>query len=87
MSKEFLGDPSMEKRYVVTIDMHVYAENDYMARVEAHNLVEEIGLNEKAYNILVLSIDEQPFGSLSSRELDDISRPLSKEEKDQELPF
>ena len=87
MSKEFLGDPSMEKRYVVTIDMHVYAENDYMARVEAHKLVEEIGLNEKAYNILVLSIDEQPFGSFSSRELDDISRPLLKEEKDEELPF
>tara|TARA_R110002020_G_scaffold30746_4_gene96604 strand:- start:9816 stop:10079 length:264 start_codon:yes stop_codon:yes gene_type:complete len=87
MSKEFLGDPSMEKRYVVTIDMHVYAENDHMARVKAHDLVEQISLDEKAYNILVLSIDEQPFGSLSSRELDDISKPLSKEEKDQKLPF
>lgn len=87
MSKEFLGDPSMEKRYVVTIDMHVYAENDYMARVKAHDLVEQISLDEKTYNILVLSIDEQPFGSLSSRKLDNTSRPLSKEEKDQELPF
>ena len=67
--------------------MHVYAENDYMARVAAHDLAEECENNEKVYNIQVLSIDEQPFASLSSRELDDISRPLSKEEKDQELPF
>ena len=31
---------SKEKRYVVTMDMYVYAENDYMARKNAHKLAE-----------------------------------------------
>ena len=36
---------SKEKRYVVTMDMYVYAENDYMARKNAHKLAD--GLKSK----------------------------------------
>ena len=31
-----------ENRYVVTMDMYVYGKDDYMARVEAHKLVDEL---------------------------------------------
>ena len=30
-----------ENRYVVTMDMYVYGKDDYMARVEAHKLVDK----------------------------------------------
>jgi len=70
---------SNQKRYVVTIDVYVYAENDFMARKRAHKLAEKIDAD-------VNEIGEQPFASLSYRKLDDISRPVDKV-KDEPLPF
>tara|TARA_Y100000361_G_C10867260_1_gene192365 strand:+ start:178 stop:405 length:228 start_codon:yes stop_codon:yes gene_type:complete len=70
-----------EKRYVVTMDMYVYAENDYMARKRAHEIADNIkSPNNRA---AVLDIVEQPFGKLGNRKLKDISKPSSGEE----MPF
>ena len=71
-----------ENRYVVTMDMYVYAENDYMARKNAHKLAD--GLKSKLDNqAAVLDIVEQPFGTLGNRKLKDISKPSSGEK----IPF
>ena len=73
---------SKEKRYVVTMDMYVYSENDYMARKNAHKLAD--GLKSKLDNqAAVLDIVEQPFGTLGNRKLKDISKPSSGEK----MPF
>ena len=85
MSKEYLGDPTVGKRYLVTLDMYVYAENDHMARVEVHDLVENCDSNEEVYNTQILEISEQPFGSMKCRTLEDISNPV--ENNPTELPF
>mgnify|MGYP003150901058 FL=1 len=85
MSKEYLGDPTVGKRYLVTLDMYVYAENDHMARVEVHDLVENCNNNEEVYNTQILEISEQPFGSMKCRTLEDISNPV--ENNPTELPF
>ena len=61
MSKEYLGDPTLEKRYLVTVDMYVYAENDHMVRTKVHDLVEVLNNDEKVYNTQILEIAEQPF--------------------------
>ena len=65
--------------------MYVYAENDHMARVEVHDLVENCNNNEEVYNTQILEISEQPFGSMECRTLDDISNPV--ENNPTELPF
>ena len=70
---------SKEKRYVVTMDMYVYAENDYMARKRAHKLAEKIDAD-------VTEIGEQPFASMRYRKLDDHSKP-SDRSNDAPLPF
>ena len=75
---------SNEKRYVVTMDVYVYAENDYMARKRAHKMVDS--LDKYGRNPSITEIGEQPFASLSYRKLDDISRPIDKV-KDEPLPF
>ena len=73
---------SKENRYVVTMDMYVYAENDFMARKKAHKLAD--GLKSKLDNqAAVLDIVEQPFGTLGNRKLKDISKPSSGEK----MPF
>ena len=75
-----------EKRYVVTMDMYVYAENDYMARKRAHKLAGDIehGLESNFHaRTWILDIVEQPFGKLGNRKLKDISKPSSGEE----MPF
>ena len=71
-----------DKRYVVTMDMYVYAPNDYMARKRAHKMKE--GLDNYGRNPNITEIGEQPFASLNYRKLEDISKPLPKGEK---LPF
>lgn len=68
-----------DKRYVVTMDVYVYAENDYMARKRGHKLAEKIDAN-------VTEIGEQPFASFNYRKLDDFSKP-SDRSKDEPLPF
>jgi hypothetical protein len=74
------------KRYAVKLDVYVYAKNDYMARRKAHELAEEIDTKHVNARANVTEIGEQPFASLSYRELDDKSRPSDKE-KDEPLPF
>ena len=85
MSKEYLGDPTVGKRYLVTLDMYVYAENDHMVRTKVHDLVEVLNNDEKVYNTQILEIAEQPFASLECRTLEDISNPV--ENNPTELPF
>ena len=70
---------SKDKRYVVTMDMYVYAENDYMARKRAHKVAEKIDAD-------VTEIGEQPFASINYRKLEDHSKPSSRD-KDEPLPF
>ena len=64
-----------EKRYVVSIDMYVYADNDYDARKKAHNIAEAIEEETTAHQPKVLEIGEQPFARLAYRKLEDISNP------------
>jgi hypothetical protein len=71
-----------ENRYVVTMDMYVYAENDYMARKRAHDLKNELR-NKYDNQADVLDIVEQPFGTFNNRKLNDISEPSSGEK----MPF
>ena len=68
-----------DNRYVVTMDVYVYAGNDYMARKRGHKLAEKIDAN-------VTEIGEQPFASFNYRKLDDFSKP-SDRSKDEPLPF
>ena len=74
-----------EKRYVVTMDMYVYAENDYMARKRAHKMKD--ALDKYGRRPEITEIGEQPFASISYRKLEDISEPTSKSDKDKPLPF
>ena len=73
-----------KKRYVVTMDMYVYAENDYMARKRAHKLKGAFDKYDRRPSIT--EIGEQPFASMSYRQLEDISEPIAKV-KDVPLPF
>ena len=73
-----------DKRYVVTMDMYVYAPNDYMARKRAHKMKE--GLDNYGRNPNITEIGEQPFASLNYRKLEDISKPRDKS-NDAPLPF
>jgi len=74
-----------EKRYVVKMDMYVYAENDYMARKRAHQMKKKIDENFGG-GVNILELGEQPFASFNYRKLEDHSEPISKKEKE-ELPF
>lgn len=71
---------SKDKRYVVTMDVYVYAKDDYSARYKAHKLADKIDAD-------VTEIGEQPFASFNYRKLDDHSKPVSKSDKDKPLPF
>ena len=71
---------SKDKRYVVTMDVYVYAENDYMARKRAHKLAEKIDAD-------VTEIGHQPFATAYYKKLDDHSKPIPKPAKEKPLPF
>jgi hypothetical protein len=71
---------SKDKRYVVTMDVYVYAKDDYSARYKAHKQAKKIGAD-------VTEIGEQPFASFNYRKLEDHSEPISKSEKEKPLPF
>lgn len=73
-----------ENRYVVTMDMYVYAPNDYMARKRAHKMADS--LDNYGRNPKIIEIGEQPFASMNYRKLEDISKPSDKS-KDDPLPF
>ena len=58
----------MEKRYVVTMDLYVFAENDSDAIANAHklaNTIDNIDTNE----CKVIEIAEQPFGKIGNRKV------------------
>tara|TARA_Y100001972_G_scaffold51823_1_gene63496 strand:- start:351 stop:593 length:243 start_codon:yes stop_codon:yes gene_type:complete len=75
-----------KKRYAVVIDTYVYAENDYMARKIAHGIKRNITSGDHAR---VIEISECPFASMQTRELEDISEPVSGRKFffEDELPF
>ena len=73
-----------KKRYVVTMDMYVYAENDYMAPKRAHKMAESMDKHNR--RPAITEIGEQPFASMHYRKLEDISKPVDKV-KDKPLPF
>jgi len=75
-----------EKRYIVTLNVRVYAENDYMARKRAHQLKEKVNKHWDTGDAIIEEVGEQPFGQLHYRKLDDISKPIDKKELE-ELPF
>ena len=74
------------KRYVVTMDMYVYAENDYMAKKRANDLKLSIENRRHSDQVKVSEIGEQPFASFNYRKLDD---PIftNKDIIYDELPF
>jgi hypothetical protein len=74
------------KRYVVTMDMYVYADNDYMAKKRAHDLKLSIENRRHSDQVGIVEIGEQPFASREYRKLDD---PLftPKDLSNEPLPF
>ena len=71
-----------KKRYVVVMDMYVYAENDYMARKAAHKIADNLK-NLRDNQARVTDIVEQPFASFTNRKLKNVSKPSNGEE----MPF
>lgn len=74
-------------RYVVTVDMYVYGEDDYMARKNAHKMLDKIDEKYPNARPSITELGEQPFATMSYRKLDDHSKPIPKEKKDEPLPF
>mgnify|MGYP000524604469 FL=1 len=75
-----------EKRYVATIEMYVYAENDYMAKKRAHDLKLSIENRRHSDQVKVTEIVEQPFGSFDYRKLEDPTF-TPKDMSNKPLPF
>ena len=59
------------KRYVVTMEMYVYADNDYMARKRANDLRLSLENRRHSQDIEIREIGEMPFASFDYRKLDD----------------
>jgi len=74
------------KRYVVTMDMYVYADNDYMARKRANDLKLSIENRRHSDDVRVTEIGEQPFASMYYRKLDDPTF-TPKDLSNEPLPF
>ena len=75
-----------EKRYVVQVEMYVYADNDYMARKRADSIRKVIDQKDYADYVKVTEIGEQAFATPNYRKLEDPSF-TPKEKKDAPLPF
>jgi hypothetical protein len=75
-----------DKRYVVTMEMYVYAENDYMAKKRAHDLKSSIENRHHSDQVTVYEIGEQPFASMHYRKLDDPTF-TPKDLSNEPLPF
>lgn len=76
-----------DKRYVVTVDMYIYAKDDYLARKTAHNIIDVIDKTHINARPSVNELGEQPFGTMDYRKLDDHSKPTPKQNKYKPLPF
>lgn len=70
------------KRYTVTLEAYVFADNDYMARKRAHEMNDKLNMMFGNAQSVVQELGEQPFGSFTYIKLDDHSRPTSKDKKD-----
>ena len=77
---------SENKRYVVQIEMYVYADNDYMAKKRANDLKLSISNRRHSDHVKVTEIGEQPFASTYYRKFDDITF-IPKDMLDEPLPF
>jgi hypothetical protein len=75
-----------EKRYVMSVDMYVYAKDDYMARKKAHKMIDAMEVLNVNARPAITELGEQPFASLGYRKLSDHSKPRDKS-KDKPLPF
>ena len=74
------------KRYVVQMEMYVYADNDYMAKKRANDLRLSLENRRHSQDVTVKEIGEQPFASFDYRKLDDpIFTP--KNLSNEPLPF
>ena len=58
----------MEKRYVVTMDLYVFADNDADAIAKSYKLADKIGEIE-SNGCAVVDICEQPFGVIGNRKV------------------
>jgi hypothetical protein len=75
---------SQDKRYVVTMDMYVYAKDDYTARKKAHKMKDAFDKYNR--RPAITEIGEQPFAQLTYRKLSDHSEPF-EDSKTEDLPF
>ena len=75
------------KRYAVTVDMYVYGEDDYMARKNVHEMLDKIDEEYPNARPEITEMGIQPFASFDYMKLDDWSKPIPKEKKDEPLPF
>jgi hypothetical protein len=76
-----------EKRYVVTVDMYVYGNDDYTARKQAHKMIDILDYNYPNARPSINELGEQPFATMDYRKLDDHSKPISQQKKVKPLPF
>lgn len=62
-------DEQTEKRYIVTLDLFVYADNDQDAKDQGREIANELDLkyDNKAS---VVSVHQQDFGKTKTRKLD-----------------
>ena len=75
-----------EKRYVVQMDMYVYAENDYMAKKRADDLRLNLDNRRHVQDVKVTEIGEQPFAKLGYRKFDSVVF-TPKDTSNEPLPF
>jgi hypothetical protein len=79
------------KRYAVVIDTYVYAENDYEARKQAHDMKNLVYREFKSDGLRVVDIIKCPYASLTTQSLNDISEPTLDDNnvwvESDELPF
>ena len=74
------------KRYVVQMEMYVYADNDYMARKRANDLKLSIDNRRHSQDVTIREIGEQPFASFEYRKLEDPSF-TPRDKSNDPLPF
>ena len=74
------------KRYVVQMEMYVYADNDYMAKKRTNDLKLSIENRRHSDHVKVTEIGEQPFASTYYRKLDDPTF-TPKDTSNEPLPF
>ena len=68
----------IKKRYVITVDMYVYGDDDFMARKNAHKMLEKIDKKYPNARPNITELGEQPFASLSYRKLEGHTKPIKK---------